>query len=46
MLMLAQERLMKFQGIRKKIENYKKALKLNPKSEHTRMKIDNLNKSE
>jgi tetratricopeptide (TPR) repeat protein len=31
---------------KKAIENYKKALVLNPKSAHARMKIDYLNKSE
>ena len=31
---------------KKAIENYKKALVLNPRSEHARMKIENLNKSE
>jgi tetratricopeptide (TPR) repeat protein len=31
---------------KKAIENYKKALVLNPKSEHARMKIDHLNKRE
>ena len=31
---------------KKAIENYKKALELNPKSEHARIKIENLNKSD
>jgi predicted negative regulator of RcsB-dependent stress response len=37
----------KVSGNKKKaIENYKKALVLNPKREHARMKIEHLNKSE